>query len=342
VTKFLPVLATITPFGIKPRQADPTEVEVVLPFVYSRGMKRHLLAVLALLPLIACNLINPRTAPLTDSSTVLTSKRPTLHYTDSGKGRTLLFLHGFGANSYSWSKVSPSLLQNYRVILLDLKGHGASPKPKDGAYSLHDQADLVADFIADRALEDIALIGHSMGGGIALLVALKLAAKLPSPISSLILVDSVAYSQPLPGFVKILRTPLLGPLSVWLVPDRIQTLHVLKLAYYDSDKITEETIEAYSSPLSLPGARCAMIESARQIIPSNIEEIGRRYETISVPTLLVWGKHDEIVPLELGERLYRSIPNSDLVVIDEAGHVPQEEAPAATLQAIQEFLRAKP
>jgi len=296
-----------------------------------------------LFPLVSCAVFNHETPPPGGSSPVITtSDSLRLHSTSVGKGRTLLFLHGFGANSYTWSKVSENLSQNYRLILLDLKGHGASPKPDDDAYSLHDQAELVASFIMNNGLEDVTLIGHSLGGGVALLVALKLASTIPNAISSLILIDSVAYAQPLPGFIKLLRIPVLAQLSVCLVPNRLQTLQVLRLAYYDTAKITDETIEAYSAPLSLPGAHRALIETARQIIPRDIEEISRRYGSIRIPTLLVWGKHDRIVPFEVAERLRHSMANSELVVIDGAGHVPQEEAPAATLQAMQKFLQARP
>jgi pimeloyl-ACP methyl ester carboxylesterase len=306
-------------------------------------MSRQLWAVSMLFPIFSCAVLNHKTPDLAGGSQQTSTTRPlNLHFTALGKGRTLLFLHGFGANSYTWSKVSQTLAQDYKTIFLDLKGHGASPKPEDRAYSLYDQAELVSSFIMDHGLEDVTLIGHSVGGGIALLVALKLASKSPNPISSLILIGSVAYSQPLPGFIKVLRTPVLAQLSVCLVPNRLQALHVLKLAYHDTSKITEETIEAYSAPLSLPGAHRALIETAKQIIPRDIEEISSQYATIGLPALLVWGKHDRIVSLEVGERLQRSIPNSDLVVIDDVGHVPQEEAPAATLQAMQKFLQARP
>jgi pimeloyl-ACP methyl ester carboxylesterase len=276
---------------------------------------------------------------LPEISHPVSTKTSNLYATAVGKGRPLLFIHGFGANSYTWSKISGPLRENYRLILLDLKGHGRAPKPKDGAYSLHDQAELVTSFIIDNKLEDLTIVGHSLGGGVALLVTLKLASKIPNPISSLILIDSVAYSQALPGFIRILRIPILAELLLWLVPNRLQTLQVLKRAYYDSTKITDETLEAYSRPLSLPGAHHALIESAKQIIPEDIEEIRRRYQTIGIPTLLIWGKHDRIVELDFGERLHRSIPNSELVVIEEAGHVPQEETPAATLEAMMKFLR---
>ena len=304
-------------------------------------MTRQLLALSVLMPL-SCATVNEK-SPFPQSSQSVTPTTPLkLSSKALGRGRTLLFVHGFGANSYTWSKISPTLSQNYRVIILDLKGHGASPKPEDDAYSLHDQAELVISFIIDNKLEDITLIGHSLGGGIALLVALRLASKTPDAISSLILIDSVAYSQPLPGFIRVLRIPILAELLVWLVPNRLQTLQVLKRAYYDPSKITEETIDAYSSALSLPGAHRALIETAKQIIPKDIEEISRRYQTIGIPTLLIWGRHDRIVELHIGERLHRSIVNSELVVIEDAGHVPQEESPPATLEAMQKFLQARP
>jgi pimeloyl-ACP methyl ester carboxylesterase len=175
-----------------------------------------------------------------------------------------------------------------------------------------------------------------------LLVALEAASKRPNPISSLILIDSVAYAQTLPGFIKILRVPVLAQLLVCLVPNRLQALQVLRQAYHDAGKITAETVEAYSAPLSLPGAHNALIETAKQIIPQDIEEISSRYATIRTPALLVWGSHDRIVDREVGERLQRAMPNSDLVVIDGVGHVPQEEAPGATLKAMQKFLLARP
>lgn len=305
-------------------------------------MIRQLVTLSILVPLSSCRSLARESSSLADKSRAIsTIQSVKLQYASLGKGRTLLFIHGFGANSYTWSKISPTLSQHYRLILLDLKGHGQSPKPDDGQYSLRDQAELVSAFISDNQLKKVTLIGHSLGGGISLLVALKFASQNPNVIASLILIDSVAYSQDLPTFIRLLRIPVLAQLVVSLVPNRLQALQVLKLAYYDNKKITNETIDAYSGALALPGAHRAMIETAKQIIPQDIEEIGRRYRTIRIPTLLIWGKEDRIVPLEVAERLHRSMPNSSLIVMDGVGHVPQEEAPMATLEAMQTFFKAK-
>jgi len=262
-----------------------------------------------------------------------------LHHTSHGHGRPMLFLHGFGASSYSWNRIVPELSQTNRVILIDLKGHGASPKPLDNAYALRDQADLVVEFIKEHDLNDLTLVGHSMGGGVALLVALTLADQNASRISSLILIDTIAYSQSMPGFIRLLRFPILGSLAAMVTPTNLQARLILELAYFDDTKITDEIVAAYSAPLRLPGSRHALIEAAKQIVPRDIEDISSRYPTIKTPTLILWGSRDEVVPLDIGKRLHKALPNSRLAIIETSGHIPQEENPEQALSEISHFLK---
>lgn len=263
----------------------------------------------------------------------------TLHHTSHGQGRPILFIHGFGASSYSWQRIVPKLSQTNRLILIDLKGHGASPKPLDTAYSLKDQADLVTEFIQEHDLHNLTLVGHSLGGGVALIVALRLAEQSPGRISSLVLIDTVAYSQSLPRFIRLLRLPILGSLATAVTPTTFQVRLMLELAYFDDTKITDELVEAYSAPLRLPGGRHALIESAKQIVPRDIEEISSLYSTITIPTLIIWGSHDEVVPVDIGKRLHQAVPNSRLAIIEQSGHIPQEESPDKALSEISPFLK---
>jgi pimeloyl-ACP methyl ester carboxylesterase len=113
---------------------------------------------------------------------------------------------------------------------------------------------------------------------------------------------------------------------------------MLKKIYFDDDKIAPEDIEAYAAPLTLPGAKYALRQTAIQIIPDNIDELIDRYSEITVPTLIIWGREDEIIPLENGIRLHRAIKNSQLVIFDRCGHDPPEECPKEVLEAIQRFL----
>ena len=116
---------------------------------------------------------------------------------------------------------------------------------------------------------------------------------------------------------------------------------MLKKCYYDKDKITEEQIDTYAYYGSLPGAAAAVSQTAKQLVPPDIEALTAQYKTITVPVLVIWGKEDEVVPLEVGERFKRDIPNSELVVIPHCGHIPLEEKPQATRQAIMGFLHKK-
>jgi pimeloyl-ACP methyl ester carboxylesterase len=261
-----------------------------------------------------------------------------LHYEERGSGEPILFVHGFGASIFSWRYLVPALEKNARLILLDLKGFGRSPKPADGQYSVYDQAQLVHRFIADRDLTNLTLIGHSYGGGVALVTSLSLLAEGHQRLRRLVLIDSVGYKQPLPLFVRILRNAVLGPLAVTVVPRKLQVLSILKLAYHDSGKITGAAVDNYAEPLSSPGGRQALRETAKAMIPPDIEALTSQYRRITVPTLILWGKEDHIVPLAIGMRLKEDIPNSTLDVIEECGHIPHEEQPERALAAVQGFL----
>ncbi len=104
-----------------------------------------------------------------------------LHFEIRGCGPPILLIHGFGASSFTWSKIIPSLAADHTVISLDLRGFGRSKKPRDGNYTLESQAAAVLDVIDTLDLDDVTLIGHSMGGGVALLVAMRLEQRQPEP-----------------------------------------------------------------------------------------------------------------------------------------------------------------
>jgi len=127
-----------------------------------------------------------------------------INFEVDGEGpRPLLMLHGFGASLESWKDIQPYLRTNFRVYALDLKGHGLSSKPHDNKYSPQDQADIVTAFIKNRQLTDVVLVGHSYGGGVALLAFLRLSEHTEhNPVSTMILIDSASYPQPLPFFCR--------------------------------------------------------------------------------------------------------------------------------------------
>ena len=262
----------------------------------------------------------------------------TLNYQLQGTGEPLLLLHGFGANIGNWRFIAPELARSYQVWLLDLKGHGDSAKPDDGAYSLHDQARLVTGFVEQQQLDQLTLIGHSYGGGAALLAGLTLLKKANPALRRLVLIGSIAYPQRLPHFVRLLRYPWLGRLGLASLPARLASYLVLRLAYFDRHKISRESVEYYAAPLRHGDAQTALIATARQIIPRGFDDIVARYPEIRVPTLLIWGDHDRIVPLENGHRLSQDVPGARLEVVADCGHIPQEEQPDVLLKILLPFL----
>lgn len=258
----------------------------------------------------------------------------------TGTGEPVLLIHGFGASSYSWRHVIEPLAQKNRVITVDLKGFGDSPKPRDDAYSVYEQARLVRNFILEHDLQNLHIVGHSYGGGVALAVSIYLSASNPGLQKSLVLIDSVAYPQELPGFVKILATPILGPLITYAVPNTFQVKNLLQKVYFNDDLIPQEAIDHYAADLDKPDAKYALLTSVRQMLPTDLQQFSENYASLTIPTLIIWSREDEIVPLAVGKRLHENLPKSRLVIMSDVGHAVQEEKPSLLLPHLRNFLEA--
>jgi pimeloyl-ACP methyl ester carboxylesterase len=257
---------------------------------------------------------------------------------ETGVGDPILLLHGFGGNSYTWHWLAPRLARTHHVISVDLKGFGRSDKPFDAAYGVLDQAHLLATLIRRKGLRKLSIVGHSFGGGVALALTANLNQTQPELVQRLVLIDSIAYPQPLPLFLELLRTPVLAEVGVYTAPPELETYKGLVAAYADPQKITLDTVRAYARPLYTPGGRHALIQTAQEIIPRNLPALIARYRSIEQPTLLLWCAADPVVPLSVGRRLLRALPGARLTVLKGCGHMPQEELPATTLAILRAFL----
>lgn len=263
--------------------------------------------------------------------------RTGLYCISYGSGDPILALHGLGASTYTWRNlVGNPRLRNNKLILIDFLGAGQSPKPHNKKYSIIDQADLIYDFIQEYDLKNLTLMGNSYGGAVSLYLAIRL--RDSDRLKRLILVDSGGYDKDLPGFLKVLRTPLIGWLAVNILTPKQQAGIVLHAAYYDKHKITQPQIDAYAEPIGSPGGRYALLQTGRGAIPEHLQRIVDQYPTINVPTLIIWGLDDKVLPLKIGKMLHEAIPGSRLELINNCGHVPQEEMPAETICWIAEFM----
>ena len=256
-----------------------------------------------------------------------------IHYQEMGAGTPLVLIHGYTSSTYSWKDVFEPLAKKFHVIAVDLKGFGFSGKP-DGDYTRRAQAVLITHLLEHLNIEKAWLCGNSMGGEVALNVALAN----PERVSGLILVDSAGVEVPGSGSLApgYLLFPVVGRLliALSLTSDKL-VREGLEKSFYDHAKVTPDRLANYYRPLKTRGGQLAALRARTQwgIFPVE-SELGK----IKVPTLILWGAQDQLIPLAAGNKLSSLIKDSKLVVFDNCGHLPQEEMPARTVDEIIKFI----
>jgi pimeloyl-ACP methyl ester carboxylesterase len=267
-----------------------------------------------------------------------------IHYKAGGSGpAALIFLHGFAASHTTWEDILPLFAADqYSIILLDLKGFGLSAKPRDGAYSIEEQAEMVRAFIRDQGFSKVTLIGHSLGGGVALRACMEMGNGNDScSVERLVLIDSAAYPQQLPRFFRRLKTPILGPLFFRMIPARIMVQRAMEMVFHDKSAITPERFERYRRYFRGRGLGYTLRATIRCIKPELYADIGEQYRKISIPALIIWGDHDYIVKPKYGQLLNEDLPGSRLKFIARCGHNPHEERPRETFAAMENFFSSR-
>lgn len=257
-----------------------------------------------------------------------------LHYQEKGNGQPLILIHGYTASTIVWKEVFEPLAANFRVLAVDMKGFGFSAKP-DGDYTRRAQGELLVKLLDHLKIDRAILCGNSMGGEI----SLNAARYHPQRVRALILVDSQgvtveeAGSSVAPGFTS---WPVVGPIvtALALTSDSL-VRDGLKKNYVDKSKVTEEMIAAYYRPLKTRGGQLAAFRARQQALQQSIEpEVGK----IALPTLILWGAEDEIIPVAAGRKLNSLIAGSRLAVFDRCGHLPQSEMPDRFLNELTSFV----
>jgi pimeloyl-ACP methyl ester carboxylesterase len=253
----------------------------------------------------------------------------------------IILLHGLSASLHTWEGWVNALQGERRVITIDLPGFGLTG-PFTGQYKAGDYSgDAVAGFVVDVAnhlkLQDFVIGGNSWGGE----VAWRVAAQLPQRVKGLILVDALgpAFQQgtaPL-GWLFV-RIPGVNRLTQWVLPRSI-VAEGLSKAYGDPKKITPSLIDRYFELTLREGNRRALVQMAQQF---KIGADAARINTLRVPTLILWGDKDRLIPLSVGQTLNQRIAGSRLVRFEKLGHVPQEEDPALSIVPVREFLGLQP
>lgn len=255
-----------------------------------------------------------------------------IHYVEKGKGDNhLIFLHGFGANTFTWRQQIDSLAQKgYHVWAFDFLGFGFSDKPLEISYDLDLYQNQTLAFMDAMGIEKGHIAANSMGGA----VAIATASFAPERVASLFLIDPLAESVDLPLSYSIGKK--LGRLMLPFF-SRNHVHRVLKEVYYDPHKITEEQIDAYWLPLRMEGGREVFIKVLKTFDP---EILHFSYESIEVPVLLLWGENDPWIPVSHSDLLKEKLPQAIQKTIPSCGHTPQQEKPQEVNELLVQFLRA--
>ncbi len=260
-------------------------------------------------------------------------------YRRGGKGETVLLLHGLAGSSRTWRSVVPELSRGYDVIAPDLLGHGESAKPM-GDYSLGAFASGLRDFLAALDVPRATIVGHSFGGG----VAMQLAYQHPEVCDRLVLVSSGGLGREVSWLLRLLTLPGAEQLMPLMFPRVVAGRGSDVPRFLDRFGLhSPHLAEMWRAYTSLAGAenRKAFVRTIRGVIEPGgqvVNALDRLYLAGNLPTLIVWGNRDDIIPVRHASVAHEAIAGSRLEILDGVGHFPHIEAPDRFLAVLTDFL----
>lgn len=258
------------------------------------------------------------------------------HYRSYGPdgAPVLLLLHGSNASLHTWEAWAKLLAGDYRVITVDLPGHGLTGAVPGGDYSQKGMAAFVLEFAAALDLKSFAIGGNSMGGG----VAARFVVENPGVATALVLIDaagqkSAREADPGIGF-KLARMPVIQEIIPYLGSRLIYEM-TLKKAFADDALVTDAMVDRYAFLNRMAGTRQATL-ARFQLPPDTV--LQERAGEIAIPTLILWGAEDSLIPADAAEIWKSKVKGAELIVYPGIGHLPMEEAPEKSAEAVATFL----
>ncbi|MEX0750458.1 MAG: alpha/beta hydrolase [Dehalococcoidia bacterium] len=250
-----------------------------------------------------------------------------VHIVEQGVGRAIVFIHGFGGQTFQYRHQLPYFARNHRVIAVDLKGFGYSERDANAGLSHTDQVAMLHSLLERLGIDHAVIVGHSMGGA----VAQRFAAGHPAMVDALVLVAAMPADRrprraPLPAFALLPVLPLLA---------RVAASRLLKYGFHDAANLTQEVREEYLRPARIKGSMYGltkMMQDARSDLAVDLSRV-------TMPILLLYGAHDPVAPLSMAQQIRARIPRARLTVIERAAHLLLEERPDECNRAIGHFLR---
>jgi len=265
----------------------------------------------------------------------VTARKVRMRVIEAGAGRPLLLIHGFLVSHLEYDRIIEPLAQHFRVIAVDLPGFGESEKPPPTRYpyGIEAFAEAVADVIAAMDLGRVSVLGHSMGGAI----ALTLAAEHPELVEKLVVANALVYPFPLDFKARIPLLPVVGPFVFKQLYGRSMfRAYFRENVYKPGFPLPLDRVDAYYDRFNTPAPRESSYAVLRAMLATR--PVVARIPRISMPTLVVWGRDDRMFRPALGQRLARELASARLELFD-TGHAPNEEQPEQFASVVTEFLR---
>jgi pimeloyl-ACP methyl ester carboxylesterase len=264
----------------------------------------------------------------------------TVHLRDEGPrdAPVLLLIHGSNGSLHTWEPWVALLSPRYRVVSLDLQGHGLTGPIPSACYTPECMAALVEAVRAKLGIERLVIGGNSMGGGVSLAYALAH----PERVTALVLVASsgapIKRDGPPPIGFRLAQTPVLRDIGAHITP-RSVIAETFDKSVSVKAVATEAAIDRYWELLRYPGSREATMQrfagyGPSRLTPDSLAPLAK------MPVLILWGEEDAVIPLKAAQWLKQAMPWSQLVVYPKIGHLPQEEAPDRSAADVANFLSA--
>jgi pimeloyl-ACP methyl ester carboxylesterase len=252
-----------------------------------------------------------------------------LHYREAGRGAPVVLLHGLGGDGSRWAPNIGPLAADFRVIALDEIGFGQSDKPLAN-YHYGMLAEFLTDFLKAIGLQKASLVGNSMGASVAAYTAVHY----PDAVDRLVLVDGAGYT---PARAGTARDPHVVQIQNGVTRD--ETREFIRIMFHNKSLVTDAMVDENLSMRLRSAFAISRMQEAGANGRGTISELEMR--TIKAPTLILWGKFDELAgpPEQTGERLHGDISGSRLIVVDNAGHLPQLERPEEFNRIVRQFLK---
>ncbi len=243
----------------------------------------------------------------------------------------VVLLHGFGSSLHTWETWAGPLSTDHRVIRFDLPGCGLSPPDPTGDYRDERSVALLIALMNQLGVRRATVVGNSIGGRIAWMFA----SEHPERIDRLVLISPDGFASPGFEYGRKPEVPMAAQAMRFVLPKPLVKMS-LAPAYANPDTMTDALATRYYDLLRAPGVRAALI--ARMAQSTRTDPVPR-LQRIEAPTLLLWGEEDKLIPFTNAADYVRALPNATLVPLPGVGHLPQEEAPERSLDALRAFLK---